>query len=49
MNALKRKDLFRLALVAAAALVPAVPAVAGNTFFMHVLILILLYACMSQA
>jgi len=49
MNALKRKDLFRLALVAAAALIPAVPAVAGNTFFMHVLILILLYACMSQA
>ena len=49
MNTLKRKDLFWLALVAAAALMPAVPAVAANSFFMHVLILILLYACMSQA
>ena len=49
MNALKRKDLFWLALVALAALLPAVPAVAANSFFMHVLILILLYACMSQS
>ncbi len=48
-DALKRKDLFWLALVAVAALMPAVPAVAANSFFMHVLILILLYASMSQA
>ena len=48
-DALKRKDLFWLALVALAALLPVVPTVAGNSFFMHVLILILLYACMSQA
>jgi len=49
MNALKRKDMFWLALVALAALLPAVSAVAANSFFMHVLILILLYASMSQA
>jgi len=49
MNALKRKDLFWLALVALAALLPAVSAVSANSFFMHVLILILLYASMSQA
>jgi len=49
MNALKRKDLFWLAFVAMAALLPAVSAVAANSFFMHVLILILLYASMSQA
>jgi len=48
-DALKRKDLFWLALVALAALLPAVSAVASNSFIMHVLILILLYACMSQA
>jgi len=48
-DALKRKDLFWLALVALAALLPAVPAVAANSFLMHVLILILLYACMSQS
>jgi len=49
MNALKRKDLFWLALVALAALLPAVSAVSANSFSMHVLILILLYASMSQA
>ena len=49
MNALKRNDLFWLALVALAALLPAVSAVSANSFSMHVLILILLYASMSQA
>ena len=48
-SALKRKDLFWLALVALAALLPAVSAVSANSFSMHVLILILLYASMSQA
>jgi branched-chain amino acid transport system permease protein len=47
--ALKRKDLFWLALVGFLALVPAVPMIAANTFLMHVLILILLYASMAQA
>lgn len=48
-HALKRKDLFWLALVGIAALAPLIPAVAANSFLMHVLILILLYACMAQA
>jgi len=49
LQALKRTDLFWIALVGLAALVPLVPAVAANSFLMHVLILILLYACMAQA
>jgi branched-chain amino acid transport system permease protein len=48
-HALKRKDLFWLALVGLLALLPAFSAVTANTFFMHVLILILLYASMAQA
>jgi branched-chain amino acid transport system permease protein len=48
-HALKRKDLFWLAFVGIAALVPLFPAIAANSFLMHVLILILLYACMAQA
>ena len=48
-NALKRKDLFWLALVALMALVPAVSAITANSFLMHVLILILLFASMAQA
>jgi branched-chain amino acid transport system permease protein len=48
-HALKRKDLFWLALVALASLVPLLPAMAANSFLMHVLILILLYASMAQA
>jgi len=46
---LKRTDLFWLAFVGLVALVPLVPAVASNSFFMHVLILVLLYASMAQA
>ncbi len=48
-TALTRKDLFWLALVGLLALLPAVPAVTANSFLMHVLILILLYAGMAQA
>ena len=48
-HALKRKDLFWLALAALLALVPSVSAVTSNTFLMHVLILILLFASMAQA
>jgi branched-chain amino acid transport system permease protein len=48
-HALKRKDLFWLAFVGLAALVPIFPAIAANSFLMHVLILILLYACMAQS
>jgi branched-chain amino acid transport system permease protein len=48
-SALKRKDLFWLALVGIVALVPLFPVIAANTFLMHVLILILLYASMAQA
>jgi len=48
-HALKRKDLFWLALVALVALAPLLPAIAANSFLMHVLILILLYASMAQA
>jgi branched-chain amino acid transport system permease protein len=48
-GALKRKDLFWLALVALMALVPAVSAITANSFLMHVLILILLFASMAQA
>ena len=47
--ALKRKDLCWLAFIALAALVPLLPAIAANSFLMHVLILILLYASMAQA
>lgn len=47
--ALQRKDLFWLAAAALLALLPALPAVAGNSFRMHVLILILLFASMAQA
>jgi branched-chain amino acid transport system permease protein len=46
---LKRTDLFWLAFTGLAALVPLVPAIAANSFFMHVLILVLLYASMAQA
>ncbi len=48
-SARKRKDLIWLALVGILALVPAVPAITANSFLMHVLILILLYASMAQA
>jgi len=48
-HALKRNDLLWLALAGLAALAPAVPAIAANSFLMHVLILILLYASMAQA
>jgi len=48
-SALKRKDLYWLALVGLVALVPLFPAIAANTFLMHVFILILLYASMAQA
>ena len=48
-SALKRKDLFWLALVGIVALVPLFPAIAASTFLMHVFILILLYASMAQA
>ena len=41
-------DLFWLALVGLLALLPAVPAVTANSFLMHVLILILLYAGMAR-
>ncbi len=43
-KALKRTDLFWLAFTGLVALAPLVPAVATNSFFMHVLILVLLYA-----
>ncbi len=46
---LKRTDLFWLAFIGLVAFVPFVPAVAANSFFMHVLILVLLYASMAQA
>jgi branched-chain amino acid transport system permease protein len=46
---LKRKDLCWLALLVLLALVPTVSAITSNTFFMHVLILILLFAAMAQA
>jgi len=48
-KALKRTDLFWLAFTGLVALAPLVPAVATNSFFMHVLILVLLYASMAQA
>jgi branched-chain amino acid transport system permease protein len=47
--ALQRKDMLWLALVALLALLPALPPVAANSFRMHVLILILLFASMAQA
>jgi len=46
---LKRTDLFWLAFTGLVALVPLVPAIAANSFLMHVLILVLLYASMAQA
>lgn len=46
---MKGKDAAWLIFLAVAALLPVIPAVAGNAFFMHVLILILLFASMSQA
>ena len=46
---LKRTDLVWLAFTGLAALVPLVPAIGGNSFIMHVLILVLLYASMAQA
>jgi len=46
---LQRKDLIWLALAVLLALLPALPAVAANSFRMHVLILILLFASMAQA
>jgi branched-chain amino acid transport system permease protein len=46
---LQRKDLLWLALVVVLALLPGVPAVAANSFRMHVLIMILLFASMAQA
>ncbi|PKN10314.1 MAG: branched-chain amino acid ABC transporter permease [Deltaproteobacteria bacterium HGW-Deltaproteobacteria-7] len=48
-HALQRKDFFWLALLVVLALVPAVSAITTNTFLMHVLILILLFAAMAQA
>jgi branched-chain amino acid transport system permease protein len=46
---LKRTDFFWLAFTGLVALAPLVPAIAANSFFMHVLILVLLYASMAQA
>jgi branched-chain amino acid transport system permease protein len=46
---LKRTDLCWLAFTGLAAIVPLVPAIAANSFLMHVLILVLLYASMAQA
>lgn len=43
------KDILWLCLLGALALLPALPAIAANTFTMHVLILILLFASMAQA
>jgi branched-chain amino acid transport system permease protein len=44
-----KKDALWLAFLALLALLPLVPAVAANSFRMHVMILILLFASMSQA
>jgi branched-chain amino acid transport system permease protein len=46
---LKLTDLFWLAFTGLVALAPLVPAIAANSFLMHVLILVLLYASMAQA
>ena len=48
-RALKRTDLIWIVLVALLALVPAVSLIADNSFLMHVLILVLLFAAMAQA
>ena len=46
---LNGKDIAWIVFLAAAACVPLIPAVADNSFWMHILILILLYASMGQA
>jgi len=48
-SVLKRKDLFWLALMVLMALLPTLSEVTANSFLMHVLILILLFASMAQA
>jgi len=45
----KRQDLFWYAIVILLILIPLIPQVSANSFTQHVLILILLYASMSQA
>jgi len=48
-KALDKKDVIWLGFVALLALLPLAPVVAANSFHMHVVILILLFASMSQA
>jgi branched-chain amino acid transport system permease protein len=48
-NKMDKKDLFWCTLVAVFAILPIVPGLITSTFTMHVLILILLFASMSQA
>lgn len=49
LQTFKNKDLAWIGLVAVLALLPSVPAIAGDSFRLHIIILILLYASMSQA
>lgn len=45
----KKQDIYWYIFIGILILIPLIPKVAGNTFIQHVLILILLYASMSQA
>ena len=45
----KKQDIYWLLFIVLLVLIPLIPQVAGNTFIQHVLVLVLLYASMSQA
>ena len=45
----KKQDIYWLLFIVLFVLIPLIPQVAGNTFIQHVLVLVLLYASMSQA
>jgi len=45
----KKQDIYWFLFIILLVLVPLIPQVAGNTFIQHVLVLVLLYASMSQA